>query len=478
MSSKVKKLFVIVLAISMVLGMLSPVQAAVSPAKAAVITRGDVCKAVNALIGATKESSKMKNIANYTKDDPYYSAVSIAYNAGYIIPNKNSELTNASAKANYNFVAIVLSRILKCTRLEVLGKHNPYSTLTASGLKTYLAEVFPTVITKNVSGKTYIGNVILNKPDITLKNITVKGNLVIGDGVADKEAILENVTVTGKLIVRGGGENSIKILGSSNISSIEIIQVNNIVSIKVSNDATVQLVYINDGCDDVILYGPIGTVNIVGDNINVSTSGATISSVTLSGENTSFSVSKDTVVNNVELKESASNAKLEVTGKVAEVVSSAANSSIKVEGTGSIATVIANETAKGVAITVDEKATIKAVSSAASETVISGGGKVEAAKIEGNNSSITTPDTKVTVGDNVTGVKTENNNTSNTTTTPSAGSGSNSGAGTGAGNGSGNGSGSGTGSEDPNGTIVYKTDARFATGYPEVTLGAANTSTK
>ena len=420
MKATSKRLLVFTLMFSMLLSLLSPMQlVSASTAKAAApMTRGEVCKLVNSLIGATQESANMKSIINYKKTDAYYSVMSIAYNAGYIVPNKSHQLTNASAKANYNFVAIILSRVLKTTRLEVLGNHDPYAQLTSKELKSYLSEVFPTVITKNVSNKTYTGNVLINTPDITLTDTTIKGNLVIGDGVADKEAILNNVKVTGKLIVRGGGENSIKIMGSSSISTIEIDQVNNAVSIKVSGASEVQIININDGCDDVILYGSIGTVNIVGNDLKVSTNGATIANVNLAGSNPSFSVSADTTVQAVEVKENASDAKLNIAGAVTSVVAAAANASIQVDGKGSISTVTAGEAAKGIAINVSADASIKSISSAAAETVVSGTGKVETAKIDGSNSSITTPDTKVTVGTSASGVTTENTTNPNTNTNP------------------------------------------------------------
>lgn len=53
------------------------------------------------------------------------------------------------------------------------------------------------------------GNVIINSDGVTLKDVTVKGDLIIGDGVGSGEARLEGVTVEGTVIVRGGGENSV-----------------------------------------------------------------------------------------------------------------------------------------------------------------------------------------------------------------------------------------------------------------------------
>ncbi len=66
---------------------------------------------------------------------------------------------------------------------------------------------------------TYTGNVetnlVVNTPNVVLKDMIIKGNLYIAHGVGDGDIELDNVTVMGRTIVRGGGENSIKIKNSN-----------------------------------------------------------------------------------------------------------------------------------------------------------------------------------------------------------------------------------------------------------------------
>lgn len=406
MTKRLQKLLAsfLVLCLTMAFFPFGTVSAAVKT-KDGAITRGQVCEIINDMLGATVKASDMKKVVNYKKGDAYYTTMAIAYHAGYIKANGKHELGKATVKATYNYTATILSRLLKVSKSQLNGNYALSSTMTEKEFRKYLADVIPNTITKNISDKQIKGNAIINKPDVTLSNVTVDGNLIIGDGVADKEAILDNVTVKGKLVVRGGGENSIKILGTSNISSIDIIQVNNKVSIKVSNDANVTLIYISDGCNDVILNGPIGTVKVTGSDINVSTKNAAISNVVLTGENTSFSVSEDTVIKKVELSATAVSAELKVAGSVQDVVTSAVNSAVHVEGAGSVSSIAANESAAGTKITVSEKTTVGSISSNAKNTAISGDGKVEKAVINGSNSTVSTPDTKVTVGKDATGVQ-------------------------------------------------------------------------
>jgi hypothetical protein len=53
------------------------------------------------------------------------------------------------------------------------------------------------------------GNVTINSSNVTLKNVKITGNLILGEGIGEGEVTLEGVTVEGKTEVRGGGENSI-----------------------------------------------------------------------------------------------------------------------------------------------------------------------------------------------------------------------------------------------------------------------------
>ncbi|WP_165452402.1 S-layer homology domain-containing protein [Paenibacillus thalictri] len=52
-------------------------------------------------------------------------------------------------------------------------------------------------------------NVAVNAPGVTLRNMVINGDLLLGEGIGSGDAFLENVKVTGKVTVRGGGENSI-----------------------------------------------------------------------------------------------------------------------------------------------------------------------------------------------------------------------------------------------------------------------------
>ncbi len=53
------------------------------------------------------------------------------------------------------------------------------------------------------------GDVTINSRDVTLKNVKITGNLILGEGIGEGDVTLEGVTVEGKTEVKGGGEHSV-----------------------------------------------------------------------------------------------------------------------------------------------------------------------------------------------------------------------------------------------------------------------------
>ena len=258
------------------------------------------------------------------------------------------------------------------------NKLNPTANITRaefavvmdSLVKQYIDE--PGTVTEVVAA----GNVMVRVAGVTLSNVTIKGDLIIGDGVGEGDATLDSVKVEGRTVVRGGGVDSFIIRGNSNVGKIVVSKVDGEVRIAVEGNADVEIIYVDDGSDDVIVQGTIGTLEVASDNVVVTAREATITQSIISGNNASFVVEQGSTVSTVSV--------------------SGANTSISGQGTVKTVTVAAG----------------------------------------GNNASITTPNTVTAVADNVEGVtaggqqvpggSTATNNstgTGATVTTPSTGGG-------------------------------------------------------
>jgi hypothetical protein len=140
------------------------------------------------------------------------------------------------------------------------------------------------------------GNVLIRVPGVTLKNLTVKGDLVIADGVGNGEVTLDNVIVEGRTIVRGGGEDSIVIKGNSNLGKTIVCKVDGRVRIVVEGEADVDVVYVDDGSDDVFVEGVIGTLEVAGDYITAVATKAILSNAIVSGDNSVIILREDSTM--------------------------------------------------------------------------------------------------------------------------------------------------------------------------------------
>ncbi|MBD8035772.1 S-layer homology domain-containing protein [Solibacillus sp. A46] len=60
------------------------------------------------------------------------------------------------------------------------------------------------------TGKQVInGDLFINTANVNLQNVTINGNLILGEGIGEGDVHLKGVNVTGQTIVKGGGKNSI-----------------------------------------------------------------------------------------------------------------------------------------------------------------------------------------------------------------------------------------------------------------------------
>lgn len=84
------------------------------------------------------------------------------------------------------------------------GALNPQSYITRAEFAQVMDALVAAYADQDLKDQTVEGNLIL-RTNSTLENVTVKGDLILADGVS--AASLKNVTVTGRLVVRGGTDD-------------------------------------------------------------------------------------------------------------------------------------------------------------------------------------------------------------------------------------------------------------------------------
>ncbi|MBC5737103.1 S-layer homology domain-containing protein [Lawsonibacter faecis] len=224
------------------------------------------------------------------------------------------------------------------------------------------------------------GNVMVNVPGVTLKGVTVAGDLIVGDGVADGDLVLDGVTVQGRLVVRGGGGHSIRIVNKSSVGSVVVGKTSSGgVRVLAERGCRVELVQVDDGKDDVILEGAFNAVAV---------------------ESAVPVVLQDAVVTELAVK--------------------AAGAEVSLEGKSTVATARVEEKAEGAALTVARESVVAKVESAAPKAAITGEGKVTEAVVSGSGTKVDTAGTTLTVDKNATGVTAGDKAVSGGTTTVTA----------------------------------------------------------
>ncbi len=242
------------------------------------------------------------------------------------------------------------------------GKLDPRQNITRAELAQLMDNILKKYITKEGTYTADVnGNVIINVPYVTLENMDIEGDLIIGDGVGDGDVTLNNVNVTGRTVIRGGGVDSIKILGRSDLQKIIIARVDGQLRVYTEEGLEVGEIIV-DGNDDVILEGSTGTVTVVSSGITVTATKAKIESCIVEGDNSKIIVSTDSSIQ-----------KAEIDGDNSEVV--------VLQG-ASVGNITVN--AKGV--------------------LISGEGKIDQVEARADNLIVSTPGTRVTSNNGATGI--------------------------------------------------------------------------
>ncbi|WP_283673734.1 S-layer homology domain-containing protein [Butyricicoccus sp. Marseille-Q5471] len=429
------------------------------------ITRGEMAVVLDRVMDY---QSKAKNSYTDLSTDNYSTDAILGASAAGVLKGYDDGTVRPNEKITREQAAVMLSRVMKLDgtntasagyqdqdkvssfavssvnamkaagymKGDANGNFAPQSAVTRAEIATVLDNIFKGYYNK---AETYTGTVsgsaVINTSGVILKDMTITGNLVIAEGVANGDATLENVTVKGAVIVRGGGTNSIHITGNSSIANISAARTDGAVRIAVEGSAVVSTVVADNA---VVLDGTIGSVTVAG----------AAAPITINGK-----------VDSVVVAETAQGATLKVAEKatVGTLTISAPKTSVEISGT--VKTVTTTKTATSAAVTTTATAKVDTVVANGTGTAISGTGKVANVSAAADNVKVDTSGTKVTVDSSASGVTAGGKDVSggSSTTVPDTGSGSGS-----------SGGGGGGGST----TTTYKLDVSITDGTKTVNSSA------
>lgn len=108
------------------------------------------------------------------------------------------------------------------------------------------AQVFANIIeeyitTSGTYTQDYEGSLLVRTDDVTLKDLTVYGDLILGCGAADGAVTLDNVTVTGRVVVWGGGTDAVRMDNGTDVADLIVCRVDGPVKVVFDRDSTLKV---------------------------------------------------------------------------------------------------------------------------------------------------------------------------------------------------------------------------------------------
>ena len=98
------------------------------------------------------------------------------------------------------------------------------------------------IVSKGTYDKDIKGSVLVRTDDVTFKDMTVDGDLIIDCGAADGKIVLDNVTVKGRLLVWGGGVAAIYCNNGTNMPAVVVARVDDAVKVIYDRDSTLAVI--------------------------------------------------------------------------------------------------------------------------------------------------------------------------------------------------------------------------------------------
>jgi beta-glucanase (GH16 family) len=143
------------------------------------------------------------------------------------------------------------------------GNLAPESNITRAEAATIMSTLIADIHSKPGTYESNVdGNLIVRSTDVTLKNTTVNGNLLLTEAIGEGTVALDGVTVTGSVIVKGGGSHSIDI-HNSKLNRVVVDKNTSSVHVKITGTTQVEELYVaNKATVDLSAEGTINSLKV------------------------------------------------------------------------------------------------------------------------------------------------------------------------------------------------------------------------
>ena len=120
---------------------------------------------------------------------------------------------------------------------------DPLDNITRAEFAQIFANIIGTyIVSEGTYDKDIKGSVLIRTDDVTFKDMTVDGDLIIGCGAADGKIVLDNVTVKGRLLVWGGGIKAVYCNNGTQMPEVVVARVDDGVKVIYDRDSTLAVI--------------------------------------------------------------------------------------------------------------------------------------------------------------------------------------------------------------------------------------------
>ncbi|MDR3278111.1 MAG: S-layer homology domain-containing protein, partial [Oscillospiraceae bacterium] len=208
----------------------------------------------------------------------------------------------------------------------------PQGSFTRAQVLTVVQNAISEITDGNLTGQTYANDLVIRKSGAVITDVSVKRDLIVGQGVGDGDVTLDSVTVAGTLFVLGGGSNSIIIKGESDIAKIVSLKVEGEpVRIKIEGEAVVDSIEVGED-SSAIINGNVALVT-ADEGSALTIQAGTVAALDIVGDGAEIKVEKGAAVTTATIE--AADVTIEGEGKVAAITvteDAGAGNVVKVDG--------------------------------------------------------------------------------------------------------------------------------------------------
>ena len=226
------------------------------------------------------------------------------------------------------------------------GKLNPKANISRQEFAQVMYNIFGVDYIKEAGTYSELGekSVMINASGVTVKDATIHGDVIIGEGVGEGDVYFDNVTIEGRVVVRGGGVNSIHFTRST-VANVVIAKIVGNVRVVGDRTSTAKIISVADGDAAVVIENlTVTTVDVASADTPVEVRSAVVTTVNVAVAGAEVSLTSNTTVTTVNVAGTAAGSTIKTqTGVTVTTVNAAVNVTVdgggrvqNVAGTGSV----------------------------------------------------------------------------------------------------------------------------------------------